>query len=411
MISEDDHDVLRRRRPILAIGKKHSKLGGTRRINGWGYWSILCGAKRSALAPSHRNNSGRRLHSFPSCSVGGRVVFDPEALAWDNFTPGPKQEFRRKVRTLTGNYQLLQLAPWVLTRPNPLRLRFICHKLLRLFVPFALLGCLVSTLWIRQGMYELALVFQVVFYALAMLTIVACEGWFLVAAVDYLARVYPAEHGSRCRTCLFRFRQEGIMGTIKTMSERPGDSDDAGGTDSMPSQPPRSRRKPLVGAYVTLLLSMFIYFARPEDWIPGLSNVPLAKITGILALFALVFSLRHIRHRPPREVIFLFCLIVQLFLAAISPVWRGGAFETTLDFAKVLIVVVVMIVAVNTPEDCAYSSASKRRRLRQSPQWPSGKEIWSPDDWKECSVGTMLTQMIWRSRSLSHFPCAWHYRS
>jgi biofilm PGA synthesis N-glycosyltransferase PgaC len=98
---------------------------------------------------------------------GQRVVFEPRALAFDPLTPNPKQEFRRKLRTLIGNYQLLQLAPWVLTRPNPLRFQFVCHKLLRLLVPFALVGMLVSTLWLRKDVYELALVLQLAFYALA----------------------------------------------------------------------------------------------------------------------------------------------------------------------------------------------------------------------------------------------------
>jgi biofilm PGA synthesis N-glycosyltransferase PgaC len=98
---------------------------------------------------------------------GQRVVFEPRALAFDPLTPNPKQEFRRKLRTLIGNYQLLQLAPWILTRPNPLRLQFVCHKLLRLLVPFALIGMLVSTLWLRKDIYELVLALQLVFYALA----------------------------------------------------------------------------------------------------------------------------------------------------------------------------------------------------------------------------------------------------
>lgn len=101
---------------------------------------------------------------------GQRVVFEPTALARDDFAPSPKQEFRRKVRTLVGNYQLLQLAPWIVTRSNPVRLQFICHKLLRLLVPFALLGLLVSTIWLRKGVYEVALGAQLVFYALALLS-------------------------------------------------------------------------------------------------------------------------------------------------------------------------------------------------------------------------------------------------
>jgi O-antigen ligase len=112
-----------------------------------------------------------------------------------------------------------------------------------------------------------------------------------------------------------------------------------------------ARRKPLVGAFVALLLFMFIYCARPEDWIPGLSNVPLAKVAGILAVLALAFSIQHIRQRMPREVIYLALLIGQLFVAAsLSSVWRGGAILTTLDFAKVLIVVLVMVVAVTSKE-------------------------------------------------------------
>jgi poly-beta-1,6-N-acetyl-D-glucosamine synthase len=98
---------------------------------------------------------------------GSRVIFDPSAVVWDDLAPTPRQEFRRKVRTLAGTYQLLLLAPWLLTTANPLRFRLICHRLLRLLVPFALVGMLVSALWIRTGLYGLALAFQAAFYALA----------------------------------------------------------------------------------------------------------------------------------------------------------------------------------------------------------------------------------------------------
>jgi len=108
---------------------------------------------------------------FQVVRQGQRVVFDHTALAWDNLKPGPRQEFRRKVRTLIGNYQLLRLAPWLLTRSNPIRFQFVCHKLLRLLVPFALLGLLISTLWLRKDIYQLALVLQLVFYSLAALNI------------------------------------------------------------------------------------------------------------------------------------------------------------------------------------------------------------------------------------------------
>jgi hypothetical protein len=72
---------------------------------------------------------------------------------------------------MAGNYQLLQIAPWILTPSNPLLFQFVCHKLLRLMVPFALVGALVSTLWFPQGIYEFALVIQLVFYGFAIFTL------------------------------------------------------------------------------------------------------------------------------------------------------------------------------------------------------------------------------------------------
>jgi poly-beta-1,6-N-acetyl-D-glucosamine synthase len=101
---------------------------------------------------------------------GGRVIFDERARAWDSPDLGSGREFRRKVRTLTGNYQLLQIAPWVLSGENPLRFRFVSHKLTRLIVPFALAAMLVSSLLAAESFYRFAFFAQLFFYALALLT-------------------------------------------------------------------------------------------------------------------------------------------------------------------------------------------------------------------------------------------------
>lgn len=102
---------------------------------------------------------------------GFRVVFDPRAHAWDVANHGTEREFNRKVRTLSGNYQLLQLAPWVLGGANPLRFEFVSHKLLRLIVPFALGATLVTSMMLRAPIYRFALVLQVAFYALSFLVV------------------------------------------------------------------------------------------------------------------------------------------------------------------------------------------------------------------------------------------------
>lgn len=89
---------------------------------------------------------------------GPRVIFEPRAVAWDNLSSSPKQEFRRKVRTLFGNYQLLSLAPWLITSENPLRFEFISHKLSRLAVPFALVGMILASIFLYGPIYRFPLV-------------------------------------------------------------------------------------------------------------------------------------------------------------------------------------------------------------------------------------------------------------
>lgn len=111
---------------------------------------------------------------------GGRVIFEPNARAWDDEAATPQLEFGRKVRTLAGNYQLLQLAPWLMTSANPLRFRLVSHKLLRLVVPFLLIiifGC--SVVLAQMAFYAVLALAQVLFYLLAA---AGLRGWRLPMA-------------------------------------------------------------------------------------------------------------------------------------------------------------------------------------------------------------------------------------
>jgi O-antigen ligase len=108
------------------------------------------------------------------------------------------------------------------------------------------------------------------------------------------------------------------------------------------------RSEPLGFPFLGLVLFMIVYFARPEDWIPGLAAVPLAKITGILIFVALGFSLGTIRWHVPRAVVFLALLVVQLWLTVPFSFWRGGAFNVMLDFSKVLPLVAVIYATVRS---------------------------------------------------------------
>jgi len=178
--------------PQHAGGGGHVRFSGDASVNGVGaYWSMekkirqwesatgsvvgatgaLYAVRRELLVPvpvgTILDDVYLPLHVIRQ---GKRAVFEPRARAYDNLATGAR-EFRRKVRTLTGNYQLLQLAPWLLTKANPVRFEFVCHKLLRLVVPFALAGILISSLFLEGEFFRVALWLQLLFYGLATLAI------------------------------------------------------------------------------------------------------------------------------------------------------------------------------------------------------------------------------------------------
>jgi len=109
--------------------------------------------------------------------AGYRVLFAPEARAWDRIPESPGREYRRKVRTLAGNYQLMALCPVLL---NPFRNRLfwqlVSHKLSRLAVPWCLAVVLGTSAGLARGslFYAAALAAQVALYTLAGL------GWWRV---------------------------------------------------------------------------------------------------------------------------------------------------------------------------------------------------------------------------------------
>jgi cellulose synthase/poly-beta-1,6-N-acetylglucosamine synthase-like glycosyltransferase len=91
---------------------------------------------------------------------GHRVGFTDAARASDTRRTEPSEEYRRKVRTLTGNFQLCAWLPGVLVPGrNPVWAQFLLHKLMRLLTPY-LLVCLavalVAILVGRFGVYVLA---------------------------------------------------------------------------------------------------------------------------------------------------------------------------------------------------------------------------------------------------------------
>jgi hypothetical protein len=83
---------------------------------------------------------------------GARVGFCETAIARDSRVFTKQQDFNRRVRTLTGVFQLCAWEPWVLLPwRNRVWLQFVCHKLLRVATPYlALLALLTAAPWLRR---------------------------------------------------------------------------------------------------------------------------------------------------------------------------------------------------------------------------------------------------------------------
>ena len=107
---------------------------------------------------------------------GYRVVFEHRALAFDRLAQDYEIEFRRKVRTLAGNYQALSLAPELLSPwRNRLFFQFFSHKLCRLAAPFCLLALLFANIFRMDGWLYYLLLTQAAAYAAAI------AGWYLTS--------------------------------------------------------------------------------------------------------------------------------------------------------------------------------------------------------------------------------------
>ncbi|HLV87847.1 MAG TPA: O-antigen ligase family protein [Candidatus Sulfotelmatobacter sp.] len=108
----------------------------------------------------------------------------------------------------------------------------------------------------------------------------------------------------------------------------------------------------LSGAFFWLTAFYFVYCARPADLLPAIGILPLAKITSALATFSLVLSLGRTSRKLsdiPKEAFYLLSLVTLLFISALlSPVWKGGAFFITLDFAKALVIWILTFLLVTS---------------------------------------------------------------
>jgi len=99
---------------------------------------------------------------------GYRVILDESALAFD-YPTKLASEFRRKVRTLAGVYQIVGQYPALLGPRNRMWVHFFSHKLARLLLPWAIVAAAVSSFGLPAPWKSWAIGAQLCAYILALL--------------------------------------------------------------------------------------------------------------------------------------------------------------------------------------------------------------------------------------------------
>ncbi|MHB1296694.1 MAG: glycosyltransferase family 2 protein [Anaerolineae bacterium] len=109
---------------------------------------------------------------------GGRVVYDPEAIATEDASPSLAAEWQRRVRVAAGGWQAFFRLPEMLTRPGPLATwQYLSHRMARWMLAPLLLGvlALANLALPAEPFYLGTLALQGGFYLLA------AAGWLLAA--------------------------------------------------------------------------------------------------------------------------------------------------------------------------------------------------------------------------------------
>lgn len=103
------------------------------------------------------------LHAF---FRGFRLIVDGRAKMFD-YPTNLASEFGRKVRTLAGNYQILGHYPQLLSPKNRMLPHYCSYKLGRLFLPFAMLICAISSFFLGRELAIASATMQAFVCALA----------------------------------------------------------------------------------------------------------------------------------------------------------------------------------------------------------------------------------------------------
>jgi O-antigen ligase len=110
---------------------------------------------------------------------------------------------------------------------------------------------------------------------------------------------------------------------------------------------PKKRQK-ASAAYLALSTLSALYFGRPEDVIPGIGVIPMAKIAGGIALLGLILTLMSGKSKQKfaPETKYLLAMFVWYCITIPFAYWRGGAFSTVMTRLSKSVIVAVLVALV-----------------------------------------------------------------
>jgi cellulose synthase/poly-beta-1,6-N-acetylglucosamine synthase-like glycosyltransferase len=97
---------------------------------------------------------------------GYRLVLEESARTFD-YPTNLHSEFKRKVRTQAGLYQILREYPQMLSSTNRMRVHFVSAKFARLLLPFFLILIFASSFGLPVPFANIAVALQIIFYGVA----------------------------------------------------------------------------------------------------------------------------------------------------------------------------------------------------------------------------------------------------
>jgi len=133
---------------------------------------------------------------FKIIAQGYRAIFDETAHAFDKAAHSATEEYRRKARTLYGNYQIFSLLPGLFNPlKSPIAIQLFSHKFLRVMVPFLMMLLLpLNFLMADKGIYKWIFDLQIIFYAAAFMGVLTRrqkEGILkLISKLSYVPYVF-----------------------------------------------------------------------------------------------------------------------------------------------------------------------------------------------------------------------------